>query len=339
MNTDGIIGHKKQITNLKYLIERDCIPQAILFTGPSGIGKKIIAKRFLNALFCKSKIPPCLSCPVCNQVANGSFPDFIEIIPNEKGIIPIGSEGKLENGSIRWLIDRLSRKSFHGKTGIIIDGVDKITEEGQNALLKTIEEPSLGAYFILISSNRSTLLPTILSRCSEIRFYPLPNNVIKDMLDKKGLPEPDSDFIAKISGGSLEIASILSSGDTMKKILAICSEISSFLRTESIPDIDLEALQKEIGFNQLLDIIISIFRQNLLSLIRKEKSINPYIEDLFIEDTQDILNIIKIFIALKKSKTQNLNIRHTIKGMLYSLRTGCIYNIPFANYSSTVFGG
>jgi hypothetical protein len=339
MNAEGITGHKKQINNLQYLINKKSIPHTILFSGPSGIGKKIIARRFINALICKNENPPCLSCPVCNQIKQGTFPDFIEITQNEKGIIPIGNEEKREPGSVRWLIDRLTKKSIFGKTGIIIDGVDRITEEGQNALLKTTEEPSLDAHFILISANKAKILPTILSRCSEMRFYPLSNDDIKQLPIMKNLPETDSELITKIAAGSIETALILSEGDTLDEILCICGKISSYSKSKAIFDADLLPLQKKIGHNILMDIIINIYRQNLLMNIKNENNINPELGDIFIDDTRFLSYLIKIFLALKKGESQNINLRHALKGMLYAFNTGKAVNIPFMKYDNILSGG
>ena len=172
MNTAGIIGHSRQIKILEVLRRNDDIPQTILFSGKSGIGKKLVARRLLASLFCEAGDPPCLKCPSCLQAAGGTFPDIIELGPDEKGSIPIGDADRSEPGSVRWLIDRLSKKSISGTYGVLIDGAESISAAGQNALLKTIEEPQAGAHIIIITANRSLILPTILSRCMNLPFYP-----------------------------------------------------------------------------------------------------------------------------------------------------------------------
>lgn len=319
MNKQGITGHIKQIKNLETLLNKKKLPGALLFSGPSGIGKKIIAKRFLSSLYCEKENPPCLSCRICGQISSGTHPDFIEIAPNERGIIPIGGEEKQEPGTVRWLIDRLSKKSLYGRTGIILDGVDRITEEGQNALLKTIEEPSLEACFVLISSNRAKILPTILSRCLEIKFSPLSDKEIRQLLGTESAKGAESDLITGMAGGSMETAAILSEGSALDDILSILREIASFAKSSSAFNGDISALQKKTGFVKLLDIIINFYRLNLLSNIKKNNGIYTVFKDIFIGDSQFIINLIKIFLALKKSESQNINTRYALKGMLYSL--------------------
>ena len=97
MNFKGIIGHKKQLKRLELLYKNMATPQAILFSGISGIGKRAIALRYIKGLFCKSENPPCRACPSCIQIIKGSYPDMIELTPNEKGIIPIGDQKKSDN--------------------------------------------------------------------------------------------------------------------------------------------------------------------------------------------------------------------------------------------------
>ncbi|MBN2403909.1 MAG: AAA family ATPase [Spirochaetes bacterium] len=325
MNIEGIKGHQRQIRNLEFLLKSNKIPQAVLFTGASGIGKKLLAKRFLNSFFCQESNSPCLSCPACRQIACETFPDFIEIHPNEKGVIPIGSEDIREAGSVRWLIDRLSAKSVSGKKAILIDGIDRITEEGQNALLKTIEEPSQGTCFILITSNRNNLLPTILSRCTEIRFFPLSNQDVKEIMLQKDFSDftdndPDiSDLIVTISGGSIEIAEILECRDIFTDIIEACKAISFCFKEDKILEVDFGIIQKKIKIELFLDIIINIFRQNLLMIIRKNKNFHPLLKDFFINDEKKILDLLKVLIALKKTEIYHLNIKYSLKGLLYSL--------------------
>jgi DNA polymerase III subunit delta' len=325
MNVEGIKGHQRQIRNLEFLLKSNKIPQTILFSGASGIGKKLLAQRFLNSFFCKDTNPPCLSCPSCKQIAHETFPDFIEIHPNEKGIIPIGSEDVREPGSVRWLIDRLSAKSISGSKAILIDGIDRITEEGQNALLKTIEEPSQGTCFILITSNRNNLLPTILSRCTEIRFFPLPDSNVKEIMLKKNFPDfadsdPDfTDMIVKISGGSMEIAEMLEDRDIFNKIIDVCRAVSSFFNEEKIFDVDFGLIKDKIKIELFLDIVINIFRLNLLMVIKNDKNIYPELNDVLLDDEKKILNLLRVLISLKKSEEYHLNIKYSFKGLLYSL--------------------
>jgi DNA polymerase-3 subunit delta' len=335
LNVSGIIGHRTQIKRLSQLIEKGAIPQTLLFSGISGTGKCKIAKAFLTSLFCKNENPPCTNCSLCKQILAGTFPDFIEMHPNERGIIPIGSEEKKEYGTIRWLIDRLSKKSITDKYVALIDGVDRISVEGQNALLKTIEEPSENKYILLISSNRSSILPTILSRCFDLKFYPLDEKSIATLLIDKGLSKPEAIFASKISGGSVEIAYALTNNEIMEKILTICAEISLFLKGKGSLDINLTEIQKIIDIDRFIDISLNIYRLNMLMACGSvnQRDFPPhrydtFLSNIYLDDMPKLLSIIKIFLALKRGRSYNLNIKNSIKGMLYSLKNRHTMQIP-----------
>jgi DNA polymerase III subunit delta' len=330
MNTTGIIGHTRQLDILNLLFWNKTIPHTMLFTGMTGIGKKLVARRFLTALFCGAKEPPCLECPACLQAAGRTLPDIIELSPDDKGNIPIGDTDRSEEGSVRWLIDRLSKKSLSGKFGVLIDGAELISVPGQNALLKTIEEPQEGAHIIITTSKKSLILPTIQSRCMELSFNPLSSEEIKEVLARRS-GSSDPEFISALSGGSAEIALILSKSDTRDMISEICGEIGQHLSKGERLKFDFTSLQKKISMDNLLSILINIYRAILSSSIA-DAPLDSYLTDIIIEDRQKLIKLIKILLALKKGLANNLNIRNALKGMLYSIDTFDGFGLPKLDY-------
>ncbi len=328
MNFSGITGHQKQIERLELLAGQKKIPQTMLFTGPSGIGKRLVAERFLSALFCRDENPPCLHCSVCARIKKETHPDYIRLLPGEKGIIPVGTEEKKEPGTVRWLIDRMSRRSVSGARGILIDGIDRISEEGQNALLKTVEEPAESTRMILIASGKATVLPTIASRSFEIAFHPLSEDETAHTLAALGLPGDAAEIAAVASGGSAGTGLLLGDDETRKLVFGVCGEISRFLNSGDIPALSIEKPLKLLGPDIFLDVLTSIYRRNLLSLLGATGPLLPEIKAVFIDDTQKIQRLIKILLALKKGLSNNLNIRIAFKGMLYSLYSGTPDEIP-----------
>lgn len=327
--SETVRGHTIQLKKLSQLRHSCEIPQTMLFSGISGIGKKLISNLFLKSLICQSvDLTPCNSCRLCTLVDSGTYPDFITITTNEKGKIPIGNEEKKETGSIRWLIDRLSKKAMTGIYAALIDDIDKASEEAQNALLKTIEEPSENTHIILISSNKSRILPTILSRCFEIKFYPLKISDIKAIIKDKEISESNADFIAAISGGSLEFAQLLKNEKILTEIFTLCKDITAFSLGKDIFNNSMKTIKSLMPFDTMLDIIINIYRANLLLLYNTEDNIfdtkkdagplqNQFYKDIYINDSTKISSIIKILLAIKKGQRHNLNIAYALKGMLY----------------------
>ena len=332
MNTHGIFGHEGQIGKCESLRASGSIPQAMFFSGVSGIGKKLVAERFLNSLFCEDNNPPCLKCRACLQVRNDTFPDMIVLRPDEKGKIPLGSNDKREEGSVRWLIDRLSKKSLSGRYGVLIDGVNRISIAGQNALLKTIEEPPENTHCILIASHRSQVLPTILSRCVEIHFYPLPESSVAEILENKGSPPDTARLIAGLSGGSAEIALLLADPEIRTGIFNLCGEISDYLGRGVPLSLELNVVQKKTGAENLINILLNTYRA-LLHCSIHGKEPDPALKSLEVRDTEKLKKLMKILLAERRWLPNNLNIRFSLKGMLYAMDELDFDGIPEKNYA------
>lgn len=161
---DKIIGHEKQKQILKKMIDEDKIGHAYLFTGKDGIGKKLVAIEFAKQ--------------VMSSETSDSFneTDFKIILPEKDSI-------KIEE--VRNLIDEVYLKPTYSKRKvIIIDDADKMNMNAQNALLKVLEEPPVYATLILITSNKDKVIKTILSRVTEIKFSPLSNEELLEIIGK-----------------------------------------------------------------------------------------------------------------------------------------------------------
>jgi len=317
MKKNGIVGHGLQLDHIEMMLRNNKIPQTLLFSGIPGIGKRRIALRFLKALFCSGEAPPCLGCPSCLQIMNGTHPDVIELAPNAKGTIPIGDAG--EPGTVRWLIDRLAKRSISGRYGVIVNGVDHIAVQGQNALLKTIEEPSDGTVIVLVTSNKSLILPTILSRSTEIPFYQLSSEEVLTILKSHGIDVPHATAAAEMAGGSVELAVMLTEKENLDDIITLTEEICRFARHGGFLNLAMDNIQKKIGIDNVMSIAVNVFRSFLLSALGGTAS-DAIFAHIDIPDEDMIRRIIKIFLALRKGLTVNLNITQALKSMLYSMQ-------------------
>lgn len=178
-----IIGHQKQVRLLKKMIEAKKIPHALLFSGPEKLGKRTIALEMTSWLL---KEPP------------KTHPDFIFIEPlkKERGL------GQIQIEQIREFSWRLNLKPIKADLIIgVINDAHLMTKEAQNCFLKTLEEPKTNALLILISHYPNLLLPTILSRCTEIKFYPLSRAEITKLLEEKGINANNMESLIEISLG------------------------------------------------------------------------------------------------------------------------------------------
>jgi len=192
---DTIVGHQFQVTLLKKaLLTKDELPsRALLFSGPSGVGKKRVALAWAQGLLCEVPDRPCGICPSCLKVKKGHHPDLLIL-----GLTD-GATVKIEQ--IREVQNFVSLCSYQGRGKvIIIDEAQALTPQASNSLLKTLEEPNRGCNFVLITSNKSAIIPTIQSRCQKILFGPLSGPEIKKVL-------PDSeDWAINLAQGRVDQA-------------------------------------------------------------------------------------------------------------------------------------
>ncbi len=193
-----IIGHDRPVTILKRAIANNALAHAYLFSGEEGLGKKMTAFALAAAVNCHEPESGggCGACPACRKTAARSHPDVHVLVPD-------GDEIKIDQ--IREAQSDLALKPFEGtKKVLIVDGAEAMNPASSNAFLKTLEEPPGDALIILITSRSQSLLPTIRSRCQEIRFHPLPRRALAEaLMHKRGLTDDDARFLAALSRGRL----------------------------------------------------------------------------------------------------------------------------------------
>ena len=171
-----IIGHEAIMKHLQNAIRAKKISHAYIFHGEEGMGKKTLALRFAKTLQCTERgVVPCNNCKSCRQTDSGNQPDILWT-SHEKASIGVDDIRTQVNADIQVKPYQSPYKIY------IIDDADKMTENAQNALLKTIEEPPDYAIILLLARSRQNLLATILSRCIILDLKPIELKLIKDYL-------------------------------------------------------------------------------------------------------------------------------------------------------------
>lgn len=192
---EKLIGNDKIKEELADTIKSNNVSHSYLFAGPDGIGKKLFAKEFAKACLCLSEEKPCSKCSSCVKFDGENNPDYKEIGPDGNSI---------KIAQIRELQERIYEKPIDSsKKVIVIDDSDKMTEEAQNGLLKTLEEPPEYAIIILIATNENKLLNTIKSRCLKISFSAISDVEVKKYILQNNIIESPSENILKLCAGSL----------------------------------------------------------------------------------------------------------------------------------------
>ncbi len=218
---DDVVGQSQAISILKPMVENDEIPHALLFTGPSGVGKTTIARILRKHLKCHPQ----------------EFQEFN--IADIRGI---------EN--IRDIRKRMNLRPMNGKAKVyLLDECQKMTSDAQNALLKMLEDTPKHIWFFLCTTDPQKLIKTIRTRCTEIALKPIGDNDLHDLIYKvaKREIEEDGDWIITDD----VVAKIVTNSEgSARKALVL---LGSIIRLKSEEDM-LEAIEKSTQESQTINL-------------------------------------------------------------------------------------
>ena|SRR5579872_663018 len=272
---DSIAGNEPIKSYLKKAIRNNCLPQTLLFAGPDGVGKFLFAKT-LAAQLLKSDF---------QRIEKENHPDLHVVRPE-------GKSSLFSIDTLREMIDIGHSAPFESIAKVfILENAERMQPAAANAILKTLEEPASDTTFILLSSAPQEMLPTILSRCVQLAFQPLSEEMIATLLETKGY----SRTFAKLSCGSAGRAIELAGNPQMEKQRKLIFDI---LATQpKYPQLSkhLEILEEQIEEGKEEDplrshrLVESLFA-NVLMWYRDQhlKKIDPGSGCLFFEEESSV---------------------------------------------------
>lgn len=226
-----VVGQEKAKQILQLAYSRQKTSHAYLFQGPVGVGKKLTARAFAAFLNCQveGRDDSCGQCSACRKMASGNHPDFLEILP-EPGKAQIAIE------KIRELKKALSYPPVEaGYRVVMLSDIHAtmIRKEVANSLLKTLEEPPVKTVFVLTAVEAAGILPTIVSRCQVIPFYPLPYELVSAALSGEGLSADRAYAMASIAEGSIGKAMELAKTDLLEVRKSIVEGLVSLSQAQA----------------------------------------------------------------------------------------------------------
>ena len=213
---EGLIGNTNARRRLERMFEVGRLPNALLFTGPEGVGKRSFAFGVTRRAVCAAG--GCGACPVCERTGRFTIPpddeknkdDYKRVFFSEH--LDVGMVVPYKRNILVDAIRDLEREAhfrpYEAEARVfIIDNAEKMNDQAANALLKTLEEPPATSHIILVTSQPDRLLPTIRSRTQAVRFGPVAANEVEEYLvGERGFTNDDARLAAIAAKGSIGLA-------------------------------------------------------------------------------------------------------------------------------------
>jgi len=336
-------------------LRKDRLASTYLFCGEVGIGKWALALELAKAINCQSnENQVCDDCLSCRKIDKLIHPDVKMIFPvpsvktpeeterfrKEKikdpyAIVKFEKNVNIPVDQIRQMQKELDLKPFEAKRKVvIITEVENMHPASANSLLKTLEEPPPDSHLILTTTDINRLLPTVVSRCQQIRFGKIPSSLIEKRLKQNyRVPEKKASLYAKISNGSLGKAIELVQGEKENIRQDAMGLIKTALEEKTVEIIErIDELQNKWDRNSILEMfefLISLFRDIYLTLETScsQKLINHDIASELVKLSEKFKRQNKIEEALKaidqirmECKTRNVNLKLALLTLCFQLR-------------------
>ena len=313
MNWSDVINQSRVKEALQRGVAQGRVAHAYLFYGPDGIGKRAVALAFAQTLQCTSdQKRPCNACNACRKVSRMVHPDvhFLFPYPNDADPADIGERinqlgknpyvpvdyvrrpsltdaSKVSNKQAIYTVARINEDlrramSFRPVEGAykvaILADVDAMRQEAANAFLKLLEEPGPATIFILITSRADKVLPTIMSRCQQLRLDPLSHKDIEEALIRQMDLEPSkASTLARMANGSFSRALDLAENEDLlesRQLILEYIRYSYSQNTDKLSDVieQLNALGRE-RLKGVLLLMISWIRDLMLYKTMRDDSL------------------------------------------------------------------
>ena len=312
----SVKGHKENISYLTNSFLKNSLHHAYIFSGDKGVGKATFAYAFSRKLLTNDKtkdFDTFNNNKINKLIEANSHPDLLVIEPEENS-----KKSFISIEQIRECSQFFSQTSSMSKWRIcILDSIDFMDISSTNTILKILEEPPSNCLFLIISHNIGMVLDTIKSRCLELRFQNLSDEIMIDRIKllKPGILKNELDNLIINANGSFGKLENLLHSDSLKISSVISDIFEKGEFSENIYDFSDFILQDVVGINKF-DVFTEILNFKLNSYIKEEAIYNPS----FITNNKKIFGIRdSILDLISQERVYKLNKKQTILSILSNL--------------------
>ena len=314
-----ILGQDPAIQTLTRALDTGHVHHAYRFEGPAGVGKEMAAFALAQALVCeRAGALGCGECSACQRAVR--IPDEEPNVPAHPDVILL--QRGLYRGRItaneatgisieqvrKMVLERVGYRPHEGRARLfIVRDADELTVSAANALLKTLEEPGQGTHFVLLTSRPNRLLDTIRSRTLPVRFAPLSDERVAQILQAKGL-DPKA---AALAQGSVAAALELASPEALKERDDFVAGAHAAMSARDLaPTIKFAEAKRD---RDTLRSLLSHFAQALAISGREQASAR-------IDEAERAANRHRIVLGAMQDVERNVSPALALESMIYRLR-------------------
>ena len=321
-----IVGQEQIKEHLQNALESGKISHAYIINGEKSSGKEFIAKVFAMALQCEAGgTEPCQECHSCKQALSSNQPDIIRVTHEKPNTISVDDIRVQINNDVA-----IKPYSSHYKV-YILNEAEKMTQQAQNALLKTLEEPPEYAVILLLTANVNSLLPTILSRCVVLNMKPVADTQVKKyLMEQLRIPDYKAEVCVAFARGNVGKAKSLATSEDFENVKNEALSLLKYIRDMELHEI-IAAIKKiteyKLEINDYLDIMAIWYRDILLFKATKDANHLVFREELTAlrqaasrSSYEGIENIIKALDKAKARLNANVNFDLTMELLLLEIK-------------------
>jgi len=257
-----MLGNRPLIEQIRRQAVAGSLSHAYLITGETGMGKKTLAQLICLEVFCKNKSngEACGTCPECKKVLSGNHPDVITVTHEKPSTLSVDEVREQ-------ICDTVGiRPYFGGRKIYIVPDAEMLNPQGQNALLKTLEEPPEYVTILLLVSDERVMLDTVKSRCVKMKLQSVENAEIKQFLLDCGVEEQDAEIAVGFAKGNPGRALDMARSESFKTIYRMAVGLCRNAKTQTSAEISktVQSLKNNADALLLLELIENWYRDLLL---------------------------------------------------------------------------
>ncbi len=321
MRFEQLQGQDQLRRSLTEELSAGTISHAVLLTGPSGSGKRSWGTALARALLCPERrsAEPCQQCLSCRQFDSGNHPGFFYLEPKSRKI------------KIEQIREIRGRFYFEGANRVcLINQADQMTAEACSSLLKILEDPPQGLYFILLAEQARQLFSTIVSRCRRFSLQPLRAEEITLILKQSGVVQPEKAALVVrlckgLPGLALQMVQDPAFEERLQQAALLAGQLAmGKLTVQEILE-QAAVLAEREDLTAFLELLYLYYRDGLIRKFCRSESLRAYpvqLSSCAVDISPDALEqaLDLIHSTLKELMFTNVNRRLTVEGMLIQLQ-------------------